>query len=668
MALVPGLTRVAPAPAALTGGIQRTSNKSLLQLYDNLPQHTLISRTKIPLTRCPQFIRNSASTTLTTNNNVALPDEYDTGDLLLLLTFSKDSTVNTPANGEWTLIPESINSGGGINDSRIFYRWADGTESNNFAVTTPAGTGGYAGTVSIRSPLADSANPLSFGEWQLVVDTNGADDLGGSVTPTPFNLVTDNMTVFGFGAGVPAATAAAPTGANIVFTGGGEGGFATRISTLRTSVTACLFERQIAAGSSSTITPTVVHTTGTTGVITLFTLTSSATGPADIAATAALTATSTLTATATREQFATATLSETSTLTATATLIRQATAALSATSTLTATAVLSKQATATLSATSTLTATAVRDAAATAALSATSTLTALANSTVNATAALTATSTLTASATLERFATAALSATSTLTAAAIVSKIATAALSATSTLTTTSVVTRNATVALTATSTLTTSVVRETFVVAALSATSTLTASVSATVSATAALSASSSLTVTNFITRFGTIALTATSTLTADADIDSSIATGYTGWAGAPWGITAWGSGYTQTTTGLKQGVATLRATSTLTVTPTRTTFVGVALTETATLTVSATVIPAAGATLLAIASLIVTSVTASSSIWIELVINNGIWSLASVSTNPYIENVPGAPVYTQVTPSGDTWIEFPVAPKIWS
>lgn len=634
------------------------------------PIRKIASKSKIALTRAPQFIRNSASTTLTTNNTVALPDYYDYGDLLLLLTFSKDSTVNTPANGEWTLINESINSGGGINDSRIFYRWATKTESNNFAVTTAAGTVGYAGTISIRNPIAGSGDPqsLRFVEWQLLVDTNNTDDLGGSVTPAAFNLVTDEMTIFGFGAGVPAATAAAPTGANIVFTNGGEGQFYTRISTLRTSVTAALIERQISAGSSTTITPTIVHTTGTTGVITLFTLTSAPAANTTVDATATLSSTATLTAAADLERLATAALSSTATLTATAVVTKNATATLNSTATLTAIAVTEKPATATLSSTATLTVTADVTRQATATLSSTATLTGLANSTVNATATLSATATLTVAATLERFATAALSSTATLTVTAVVTKLATASLSSTATLTVTAVVTKNATAALAATSTLTVTVVRETFVTISLSATSSLTANTNTEVAATASLSATATLTVgTITLTRFGTAALNSTATLFALADILGTTATGYAGWGFDPWGTIAWGGTFAVAGTSNRSGLAVLTATATLTANGIAATPIAVTLVSTATLTANSNMTKFSTVVLNSVATLVALAVTGVS-IWIEFVVNNGSWSIASVSSNPYIETAVNTPLYTQNTPSGSTWVEVPVVPKTWS
>lgn len=384
-------------------------------------------------------------------------------------------------------------------------------------------------------------------------------------------------------------------------------------------------------------------------------------------ATAALSATSTLTAAVTREQFATATLSATSTLTATAVVTKQATATLSATSTLTAAAVLEKPATATLSSTATLTATADVTKQATAALSSTATLTANANTTVNATAALSATATLTATATLERFATAALSSTATLTATAVVSKVATAALSSTATLTASAVVTKNSTAALSSTATLTITALRETFVTVSLSSTATLTATTSTSVNATAALTATVTLTVSTItITRFGIIALTATATLFADPDITSVNDTGFAGWASAPWGIIVFGGAYTQPGTTTRQVTVSLTSTATLTANPTIARAATATLTSTASLTALGTIASGAvTATLLSIATL---TATFSSAIWIEFVVSNGSWSIASVSSNPYIEAPIGTPLYTQNTPSGSTWVEVPVVPKVWS
>ena len=390
-------------------------------------------------------------------------------------------------------------------------------------------------------------------------------------------------------------------------------------------------------------------------------------GGSDIAATANLTATSTLTTSAFVERFIAIALSAISTLTTTAVVSRAATAALTATSTLTATAGVVKPATATLTATSTLTATADLTRNATAALSATSTLTVSANTTVNATATLSATSTLTAAATREQFATAALSATSTLTTTAVVTKLVTVALNATSTLTTTATLTRNATAALTATSTLTATAVVEKLVTISLTATSTLTAVSGSTINATAALTATSTLTVTTFVERFATIALTASSALIVTASVPGPSIAGFAGWGVGAWGMVAWGASYLA---GNAPAAAILTATSTLTATPFVVRQTTVTFTATSTLTATATKISsiAAIANLMAVSILTASGAITASAIWIELVVNNGVWSLASVSTNPYVENIPGAPVYSQVTPTGSTWIEFPVAPRSWS
>lgn len=656
MAYIPGLTYVAPAPSTLRGNRQKPSS---LLAQDN-HQNTRFIPSK---DNTPQFIRQSGNTTLTTTASPTLPDRYNNGDKLLLVAVSVDSTINDMSGSGWTL--EYRTSGAGFNDVTLWSRVADGTETTPVTVTTPAGTAGWAATGAYRAP---NGNPIRFLNLETDTNTTPATTLSitsaGSFTPT----AAEDTVLFCLYAGIGSS---APSGASIVgngtLTAVGGGAFGLNLSTLRVTVVGAMMDQRIQAIGTGTFTMNVVSAANHSGIAIMGMLTTALPTTTTVDATATLSSTATLTASANLERLAVASLSATATLIATAVREQPATATLSSTASLTATATVVKPATATLSSTATLTATADVTKQATATLSSTATLTGLANSTVNATAALSATATLTATATPERFATVALSSTATLTATAVVSKIATAALSSTATLTTTAVVTKNATTALSSTATLTITVLRETFVTVSLSSTATLTASTSTSVNATAALTATATLTVSTItLTRFGVIALTATATLFADPDITSVNDTGFAGWASAPWGIIVFGGAYTQPGTTTRQVTVSLTSTATLTANPTIARAAVATLTSTASLTALGNIVSGAvTATLFSVATL---TATFSSAIWIEFVVNNGSWSIASVSSNPYIEASVGTPLYTQNTPSGSTWVEVPVVPKVWS